>query len=218
MAAAVWMIMYDLDRRHADEYLQWFDEVHIPEKLARPGYRWAAHYRVVADEQASDSRYIALFGGTDSGVFYNPSPAQIKPNQSPLTRGMMRHRANSKMLILAEEWVVGGQVEAADTSASISAERIGLVLFDANENDESLGAWLVQDYRVNSGKPGNTRKYLASSGKPRHLVVQELSGDEMSRDRIADGAWWHTAEQLPGYLSYPLGGPITARRVWPEIR
>lgn len=187
-------------------------------KLARPGYRWAAHYQVIADEGVNDSRYIALFGGTDSRVFYNPSPAQIKPNQSPLTRSMMSHRTNSKMLILAEEWLGHGQVEAADTSPSISAESIGLVLFDANENDESLGAWLAQDFRVNSGKSGITRKYLASTGEPRHLLVQELAGDEMPRDRMADGAWWPEAEQIPGYLSYPLGGPITARRVWPEIR
>ena len=47
MSAALWMIIYDLDPANADSYLQWFDEVHIPEKLARPGYTWAAHYQVI---------------------------------------------------------------------------------------------------------------------------------------------------------------------------
>ena len=79
MAAAIWMIIYDLDRTHSTRYLQWFNEVHIPQKLARPGYTWAAHYQAIADDDSAEPRYIALFGGTDSRVFYNPSPPRSSP-------------------------------------------------------------------------------------------------------------------------------------------
>ena len=50
MAVAIWMIRYDLYEDQAETYLQWFNEVHIPEKLARTGYTWAAHYKVSSNQ------------------------------------------------------------------------------------------------------------------------------------------------------------------------
>ena len=217
MAAAIWMIIYDLDRTYADRYLQWFDEVHIPEKLARPGYTWAAHYRADAAAGAKLSRYIALFGGTDSRVFYNPSPAQIKPNQPAETRAMMGHRANSKMLILAEEWAFDGESGSSPAGPQITAERIDLALFNAKDNDENLGAWLVQDYLADCGKTGITRKFLASTGETRHLVVHERDEDEIPRDTIVDPSASEWSEQVANYVNYPAGSPVSARRVWPEV-
>ena len=220
MAAAIWMIIYDLDQTHTDRYLQWFNDVHIPEKLARPGYTWAAHYQIIADEGSTASSYVALFGGTDSRVFYNPSPAQIKPNQSPETRTMMGYRANSKMLILTEEWVSvsdnGSPDTSPDTSPRITAENISLALFDANGNDENLGAWLVQDYLVDSAGSGVTRKFLASTGATRHVVVHEMSADEIPGRSIVDASSSDWSTQVSSYLSHPAGAPSVARRVWPE--
>ena len=230
MAAAIWMIIYDLDRTHSDRYLQWFNEVHIPEKLARPGYTWAAHYQVVAGDDSGDtgdSRYVALFGGTDSRVFYNPSPAQIKPNQPPETRQMMSYRSNSNMLILSEEWVFDGDNGPLENNGCIGAESISLALFNANENDENLGAWLLQDYLVNSAAAGVTRKFLASTGSARHVVVQQMEPPEISRQEtplnamglttMADASASDWSAQVSNYLTYPIGAPLVARRVWPGV-
>ncbi len=215
MTAAIWMIIYDLDRTHSAQYLQWFNDVHIPEKLARPGYTWAAHYKIIANGGTADSRYVALFGGTDSRVFYNPSPAQIKPRQSPETRTMMSYRANSEMLILTEEWASDDDT-GFETSPHIIAENISLALFNANENDENLGAWLVQDYLVNSASSGVTRKFLASTGMARHVVVQELAADEVPPNSMVDTSSSDWSAQVSNYLSYPTGAPLIARRVWPD--
>jgi len=210
MAAAIWMIIYDLDQAHSDRYLQWFNEVHIPEKLARPGYTWAAHYEVITDGDSTGSKYVALFGGTDSRVFYNPSPAQIKPRQSAETRQMMSYRSNSHMLILAEEWVFDSDSGSLETSPSINAESISLALFNTNENDENLGAWLVQDYLNQTA--GITRKFLASSGSVRHVVVQELA--EIPQKIMADASSTDWSAQVSDYLEYPAGTPLVARRIW----
>lgn len=217
MAAALWMIIYDLDRDHSARYLQWFNDVHIPEKLARPGYSWAAHYQVISDDDTADSRYVALFGGTDSRVFYNPGPAQIKPNQSPETRTMMSYRANSEMLILAQEWVFGDTTGAAENSPQINAEYISLALFNANEKDENLGAWLVQEYLVNAATSGPTRKFLASTGAVRHVVIRELRSDESRQSRFGASSSSDWSAEVSNYLSYPTGAPLVARRVWPGI-
>jgi hypothetical protein len=237
MAAAIWMIIYDLDRAHADRYLQWFNDVHIPEKLARPGYTWAAHYKVIADDDAADSRYVALFGGSDSRVFYHPSPAQIKPSQPPETRQMMSYRSNSNMFILSEEWVFDGDAGSLDTgsldsSPCINAESISLALFNADGNDENLGAWLVQDYLINSAAAGVTRKLLASTGSARHVVVHEMKPAEtplpetplpeapliaMAPTAMAHASSSDWSAQVSNYLTYPIGAPLVARRVWPGV-
>lgn len=215
MAAAVWMIIYDLGQADAEAYLQWFDEVHIPEKLARPGYTWAAHYQVVAEPAAERLRYIALFGGTDSRVFYDPSPAQIKPLQPPQTRAMMSCRSNSTMLILAEEWAVDGNRGLAPGSAAISAPQINLALFDTGDNDEDLGAWLVQDYLAGPGKVGITRKFLASTGAVRHVLLQESQAREPTDSLEAASSDW--SSRVLGSLIHPAGEPMLARRIWPAI-
>jgi hypothetical protein len=217
MAAAIWMIIYDLDRTHSDRYLQWFDNVHIPEKLARPGYTWAAHYQAITDDDSASPRYVALFGGTDSSVFYNPSPAQIKPRQTPETRTMMSYRSNSTMLVLSEEWAFDGDTGSSVTSPHITAENLSLALFNANDNDENLGAWLVQDYLANSASSGVTRKFLASTGAVRHLLVQETGSNEIPKKSIANPSSNDWSAQVASYLSYPAGAPLAARRVWPAI-
>ena len=45
MSQAIWILQYDLTSGSEDEYLNWFHNIHIPEKLARPGYLWAVHYK-----------------------------------------------------------------------------------------------------------------------------------------------------------------------------
>jgi len=41
----IWLIKYGLQQEAQEEYLDWFHDIHIAEKLARPGYTWASHYR-----------------------------------------------------------------------------------------------------------------------------------------------------------------------------
>ncbi|MFT5111731.1 MAG: hypothetical protein ACI8P9_001051 [Parasphingorhabdus sp.] len=217
MTGAIWMIMYDLDPTNSDRYLQWFDDVHIPEKLARPGYTWAAHYQILSDNDVPCSSYIALFGGTDSRVFYDPSPAQIKPLQTPETRSMMGYRSNSVMLILSEEWTTGGDDWVALAGSEVAAEKISFALFNAHDNDENLGAWLAQDYLVNLAGSRVTRKYIASTGVVRHIVVQELDGNETQQKFLGDTSASDWSKDVSNYITYPVVAPRLARRVWPVI-
>ena len=38
--SGLWLIAYDLIPEKEADYLDWFHGIHIPEKLARPGYTW----------------------------------------------------------------------------------------------------------------------------------------------------------------------------------
>ncbi|MGQ0509658.1 MAG: hypothetical protein ACT4P9_03510 [Betaproteobacteria bacterium] len=101
MAASVWTICYSLDGARPDErarYLDWFHGMHIPEKLARTGYAWAAHYAALD----GSGRYLALFGTEDARTFLDPTPGQLKTRQDPLTREMVTHRRDVTAAILVE--------------------------------------------------------------------------------------------------------------------
>src|SRR5687767_2707743 len=99
----IWAIWYGLEEQDRVEYERWFHEVHIPEKLVRPGYMWAAHYRL-----EHDKGYVALFGGTSAHTFLNPSPGQLAQRQSAETRRFMQMRREPSACILAEEVRVDG--------------------------------------------------------------------------------------------------------------
>lgn len=223
MPSAIWIISYDLKKARKDEYLQWFHNVHIPEKLARPGYTWATHYQVLRDvEMSSDEPHmgcIALFGGQSTSVFYNPSPAQIKPTQSAETRDMMTCRMNSRSLILTGEWASKGQGIDADIKSAINANIISVTLCNAAENDEDFGAWLVQDHLKSALQvPGcnRVRKFLASTGGAKHAIFHEranLSTQSMAFAGAESGEW---GARVEAYVSYPLGQPKTAIRLWPD--
>ena len=105
MAASVWLLNYDIAAADRDHYLSWFHDEHISEKLARPGYSWAAHYEAPASNDAAGLyRYSGMLGGDSTKVFLDPSPAQLKLTQTENTRAMMRLRQNLSAAILAHEW------------------------------------------------------------------------------------------------------------------
>ena len=94
MDHGIWAIWYEVPEEARSEYLDWFHGVHIPEKLSRPGYLWAAHYelghggarfqkvvnglvRTGARALGRGSGYLALFGALTAHTFLNPSPGQF---------------------------------------------------------------------------------------------------------------------------------------------
>ena len=42
MTVGIWPLFYNIAAVDPDRYVDWFHRYHIPEKLARPDYRWAA--------------------------------------------------------------------------------------------------------------------------------------------------------------------------------
>ena len=216
MTSAIWLIMYDLQRDREAEYLEWFHGVHIPEKLTRTGYDWASHYRAERGGDG-DAGYIALFGGAATSVFYNPSPAQLKPTQSAETRDMMTCRKHSRSLILSGEWVFDGHGVASKGNPVIDAEVIGLALCDTAGNDEDFGAWLVQDHLPavarDHGCTG-VHKFLASTGGAKHAIFHERSDIAPPPLALADTENDDWTARVREYVSHPLGAPETARRLW----
>lgn len=216
MTRAIWGIIYDLPEQGRDDYLGWFHDVHMPEKLARPGYQWAAHYEVSdaaghhisslgADDRDSVSGlgYIALFGGTDTQAFLDPSPAQIKPRQTTLTRQMMGLRIGQRSFIAAEEWCITAKADAG----MLGLAAISLNCCNSPGHDEAFGAWCVQDLKPVLIAQNETRvlsKFLAATGPVKHIVLAQS-------DQLFDDV--PIAPDIP--VTHMSGSPFRARRIAP---
>lgn len=223
MDRGLWAIWYDISEEQKSEYLDWFHRVHIPNKLSRPGYRWAAHYALQRDKG-----FLALFAGETSHTFLNPSPAQLAQRQGAETRRMIAMRRNAHSSVLAEETRVDGP-EAALRGPGMTA---GPVIQFGNYNgasaavDDDLGAWYAQErFPLLAGLPGcvGARKLLASVGAYRHAILHEFVSPELREQHFSPHeADAHKPETWMGrvrpQLTHAPGSPMVGQRIWPPIQ
>ena len=140
MSQAIWILQYDLTSGSEYEYLNWFHNIHIPEKLGRPGYLWAVHYQgqIGAHDHGENRRaYLALLAGISTRTFLDPSPSELRGTQDDLTKEMMGKRLSSKGNVFALEWSVNGP-EGLQAPRSI---QLDFFYIRADGNDEEVGAW-----------------------------------------------------------------------------
>lgn len=162
MARAIWTLRYALDGRDDAAYFDWFHGEHIPEKRARPGYTWAAHY---AD---GSGRYLALFGADDARTFLDPSPGQLKLRQDETTRRMVPHRREVSASVLVE-------VARAGEDASVPAA-VRMTIFEpaAAGEDESAAAMVQRHLPAAAQIPGcRWASFLVPViGAGRHILLE----------------------------------------------
>lgn len=76
MTTGILRFFYDIAVANHDHYVDLFHRCHIPEKPARPGHRWSAHFEAPALSGISDLyRYVAMFGDDSTRLFLDLSPA-----------------------------------------------------------------------------------------------------------------------------------------------
>ncbi|MAB03969.1 MAG: hypothetical protein CL688_05180 [Candidatus Puniceispirillum sp.] len=195
MTAAIWALVYEISNDDRQSYLNWFHQIHIPEKLARPGYCWAAHFEGSATTPNMHS-YIALFGGLSTRIFLDPSPAQLKTKQDGLTREMIARRCNSFATILAHEWSDRSTPNTGNDEAmaaeAISSGRLDFLMIDAADQSEAIGAWIVQNLlpKLQSDNPDAaqnaaiTHKFISVTGAPAHILFHETNRIKFEDDVI----------------------------------
>jgi hypothetical protein len=244
MDRGIWAIWYELPAEPAarSEYLDWFHKAHIPEKLSRPGYLWAAHYelghggprfqKVVDGLAHADTPglgrgrgFLALFGGLTAHTFLNPSPAQLKERQDALTRRMIGVRQQSYACVFAEETRVDGP-EVAQRGPGITPGpfvQMGNFNVASYRIEDDVGAWYAQ-HRLPfmAAMPGciGARKLLATAGWGKHSILYEYVSLEAREqhfvpheEHVHDAASW-TSRILPQLVHAPCS-PAVGRRIWP---
>ena len=226
MTGAIWALAYDISNDDSQSYLDWFHRIHIPEKLARPGYRWATHFEGSATTPNMQS-YIALFGGISTRIFLDPSPAQLKTKQDDLTREMMARRRNPFAAILAHEWSDGSTPSTSNDDAipvdAVNSDWLDFLVIDAAGESEAIGAWAVQNLlpKLQKNKPDAaknaviTRKFISVTGEPAHILFHEINRTGLADDATATSRF---DPQAPILSDMPETASLchrSGKRIWP---
>ena len=226
MASAIWALAYDISNDDRQSYLDWFHRIHIPEKLNRPGYRWAAHFEGSTTTPNTHS-YIALFGGISTRIFLDPSPAQLKIKQDDLTRGMMARRCNPFATSLAPEWSDPSTPSTSNDDAIsadvVNSDWLDFLVIDAAGHGEAIGAWAVQNLlpKLQKNKPDATknavitRKFISVTGAPAHILFHETNRTGLADD---DAATSRFDPQAPILSDMPKTASLchrSGKRIWP---
>ena len=223
MDQGIWAIWYDIADGDRAAYLDWFHHVHIPEKLARPGYLWAAHYAL--RHRGADCGYVALFGGLNTHTFLNPSPGQLATRQSAETRKFIGMRQTPRACILAEETRVDGPDAARRDAAQTPAPVLQIGSYNAPGPavEDDLGAWYAQErFPALARLPGcvGARKMLATVGSHKHAILHEFSSLELREQHFGpleaqarDPATW--MGRIVPQISHAPQSPAVGWRIWP---
>jgi hypothetical protein len=205
MSTAIWMISYAVGEPDRPGYAEWFHRVHIPEKLARPGYAAAAHYEALDGA----GRYVALFRAVDARAFLAPTPGQLKQRQDALTKKMMGMRVGSCMAILAEAIRVPAPQEPDAPVAA--AVRLSLYEYADAAAEDAAAGWLVQErlpeLACASGLRGASL-LLFAAGRGRHALLEEY--DSAAALAAQPG-------RFPATANHVSGSPFEGRRICPAL-
>ena len=231
MDRGIWAIWYDIADGNKAEYLDWFHRVHIPEKLSRPGYVWAAHYGLEHGGENQDGgagkSYLALFGGRTAHTFMHPSPGQLLLRQSAETKHMMGLRVQSSACILAEEVRVDGPAVAQRGPGARPGPVIQMGNFNAASPavEDDLGAWYAQErLPLLAALPGciGARKMLATVGAYKHAILHEFVSLELRERHFGpheaearDPATW--MGRVRPQLTHAPRSPAVGLRIWPAV-
>jgi hypothetical protein len=225
MDRGIWAIWYDIAPENRDSYLDWFHRVHIPEKLSRPGYCWAAHYAL--GHGGRGRGYLALFGGETTQTFLNPSPGQLAKKQSAETKRFIGMRLNPATAILAEEVRVDGPDFGTRDARGTTAPVIQIGHYDAPSPavEDDLGGWYAQErFPLLQTLPGcvGARKLLATVGAYKHAILHEFTSLETREQHFGpheaqrdDPQTW--MGRIVPQLRHAPYSPSVGQRLWPSM-
>jgi len=133
-----------------EEFNAWYDEEHLAERLAIPGFRSATRW--VADVPAGQGKYLATYELDSVKVLSSPAYLERFQNQTPWSR-----RCLGKTVVF-RRWVCE-QVEPGNAGPHAAARALIL-------NDETPNALQVRRFVSNNGERITLCEMRDSKGLP----------------------------------------------------
>jgi hypothetical protein len=170
-----------------DEFHDWYDTEHIPERLRVPGFLNAERWIGAADPKAS----LALYDLDNVGVLHSPGYQAVGgANGTPWTK---RVTGRTKMIIRLE----GEQILPGDKLAPVG-EAAALLFISMNvapEHEADFNDWYNQEHLpALAGVPGVlcARRYRGSGATQRYCAMYHFANLD-----VPNSAAWKTAANTP---------------------
>jgi hypothetical protein len=238
----IWATWYDLPEEGEAAYLSWLHEEHIPAALRRPGFKWAAHYRLEKGASPSAAHkvkafiedsglgrggeFVLVFGANSAHDFLDPTPDDLRQSYAPRSREMLARREGERTAYFTEVGRVDGPEIAKRGPGLTPGPSIQFGAYRAKDPayDADFSLWYLHDrlakLRDMKGCIG-ARKLISLGGWARHGILYEfasLAGHEHFFETLESQAM--DTETTVGYVvravEHGPGSPSKARRIWPE--
>jgi hypothetical protein len=201
---AVWT---DIPANVEEDFNHWYDEEHLAERVAIPGFLNARRYVSLQGRP----KYIALYDTVDVQVLQSATYKKGLESSTPWTQRVRPHFQN----FVRNEYEM---ILTLGTIPSHAAPYLLLARLETNpEHDAEFNDWYNTDHLpALTGVPGvyGTRRYRATAGSPKYLAVYELANAAVPKSdawkKAADSPW--TVKMRPRYknLATNLGQLIKA--------
>ncbi|HEX2173586.1 MAG TPA: hypothetical protein VHL09_14205 [Dehalococcoidia bacterium] len=211
---AIFLVYTDLsDEKHDEDFNAWYNQEHLPELLALPGFLDAARY--VATK--GGPKYLAVYelesvDALGTPEFKNRRPTPWAQRASPTAIGKNLTR------ILGEQ-IFPPNVENPDRGMA-PALQIGRMSVPENV-DAEWNAWYNGEYIPGYRKvPGviYARRFRVVEGEVRYTTVYEFE-----HEKVSETAEWNhqretsspNSERMRGVMTMASGSPGVYRRIYP---
>jgi hypothetical protein len=169
-----------------DEFHDWYDTEHVPERLRVPGFLNAARWIGIANPKVS----VALYDLETVGVLHSPPYQAVGgANGSPWTK---RVTSRTKPILRLE----GEQLRPGDALAPDGAAALLLISMNvAPEHEHEFNEWYNTEHLdALAGVPGvlRARRYRGSGATQRYAAIYHFANPD-----VPNTAAWKTAANTP---------------------
>lgn len=161
-----------------EDFNRWYEEEHLADRLAMPG--WLNVRRYVSLE--GQPKYVALYELSDLEALRSPEYRQAQANSTSWTRRVV----DNLDAMVRNEYELLQRIGESPAGGAPYALQARLETDDAH--DAELNRWYEEEHLAAiAGVPGvlSARRYRATAGSPRYLLVYEVE----SREVIRGEAW-----------------------------
>jgi hypothetical protein len=175
MAKGLLIASFDFTDAYEDEFHDWYDLEHIPERKALPGFGSCERWIGVENSKQAIATYDldtidVLRGQAYQSIAYN--------NLSPWSKRVTRKC--TRILRFEGTQILPGRESAPDQAGGLLMVAINVT----NENDDDFNAWYTEEHIPNLLKvPGvlSARRYKSSEGTHRYVAIYHLTQPEVTK-------------------------------------
>ena len=176
------MVWADVPADKEQEFNRWYDEEHLPERMAIPGFLSGARYEAVK----GGPKYLACYELESVAVLESPAYKKVQANPTPWTK-RIRPQAIGTPFIRNVYTMIHPGALTVEIAAAPMAPALQLGRMDVPaEVDREFNDWYNTVYVPNYEKvPGviRGRRYRAVEGRPTYLTFYEFEHPEVSERR-----------------------------------
>jgi hypothetical protein len=211
------MVWTDIDPQFEAEFNRWYDEEHIQELLAVPGF-------------LSAGRYVALRGGPKYLALYELASPEVLRSPAFLegARSRSGQRSPYSPSLIGRNYLSNGyrQIFPVHTSPIeqtrepapfLQMGRIDIPAMVEEEFNDWYNTAYIPPYLAVPGCLG-ARRYVAEGGQPKYLTLYEFENATVSESE----AWARTRDSNPwsrrirAFMRHDVGSPGVYRRIYPK--